>query len=139
MPVGSEWNRLTNFLVSRPRLVSSRDFSSGERVFLEGEGEAGPGARRGVEGERAAPGRARLVAALTGVRKPSASSSCGELSRLRRRRARPEPWGAAPLPPREEEGVAKRAERELCWEEEGEGVTASRGVEPQPRPESESE
>ena len=43
------------------------------------------------------------------------------------------------MPPREEEGVAKRADRELCCEEEGEGVTARRGVEPQPSPESESE
>ena len=65
-------------MVSLPKLVSSLDFSKGERVFFEGDGEArgltgvdGEGLP-GVDGERS-EFRARLEAAFTGVRKPSLS------------------------------------------------------------------
>ena len=70
-------------MVSLPKLVSSLDFSKGERVFFDGDGEArgltgveGEGLP-GVDGERSEL-RARLEAAFTGVRKPSLSyCTCG--------------------------------------------------------------
>jgi hypothetical protein len=118
-------------LVSLPKLVSSLDFSKGERVFFEGDGEArgltgveGEGLP-GVEGERSEL-RARLEAAFTGVRKPSLSyCTCGELSRSRRLRASdltgPPSRDFCALA--DEDGVTKRLDR-LSWEDEGDGVTA---------------